>query len=154
MIDKSYSDDKERVLSKIINLFKIELKDSKDIIFNISDSTINKDTLELFNAENYLTHLVIDPIRIFIKCKIDVPESFINGLLHWSLVSKLYADIGKSFYPNVRRHGSMKQVFELNNIVNEHITNRKLENLKSYRLNGNNDDIPENIEWDDWTEIY
>ncbi|MFS1429932.1 hypothetical protein LMH73_023165 [Vibrio splendidus] len=148
-----YFERSKRVQGNIKALLNSEFTGDVDTLYRISESYLSRDILELHNFDNYLVFQMLELVRLLMQAN-RCPESFIDGLLHWSLVSKLYSDLGKSFYPNVRRHGNMKPVYTLNSIVQKHIDNRRLANKEDWLIdNDAKEPTPESKEWDDYLKL-
>ncbi|WP_141194981.1 hypothetical protein [Vibrio sp. V15_P4S5T153] len=154
IIEDVYKETKIRVTEKIQNLLNTEVEDKEMIHFKIGESKLGRDTLELFNDDSYLIYKLIYPVRTMIECQVQSAQ-FNEGLLHWSLICRLYREIGKSFYPNVRRVASMKEIYAVNSIINKHIDERREANLKYWSPeNGYDDEEKQRNEWNDWSQLY
>lgn len=147
MIKNEYSDDQDRVSGKIHELLNSEFND--ELHDQVTEHHFSSNVLEIFNGDKYLSNRLFMAVYLLIKTQSQSPE-FLVGLLNWSLINRMYRDLGKSYYPNVRRHGNMKPLHALSSIVKKHIEDRKDKNIKSWQCdNGNSEKIPERYLWDD-----
>lgn len=142
MIKEMYSDNIKRITNNIQSLFN----NKED--YHLTENHLSSNVLELTNSDNYLVFKTLIIINLFIKTK-QTSESFLDGLLHLSLICKIYSDLGKSFYPNVRRHSNLKPLYVFNSILKEHIEKQKEDNIKNWKID-NSEEIPEYKKWNDF----
>jgi hypothetical protein len=132
---------------------------STDNLFSIGEDRLGRDILGLFNVDNYLVHKLSSVIVTTIRSiylidnsliKNKIINSIVSYMAYYSLISRLYRDVGKSFYPNVRKHRDMKPIHTLNTIVNQYIEKRRSDNLEYWsEENGYDKEENERYEWDD-----
>ena len=155
MINKMYADKSKRVSSKISDLLNTEW--SEEIYFEIGADKLGSKTLEFFNSDDYLTNKILYIVRLIIKAGASSmvnTNDISNAMLTWSLICGVYRDLGKSFYPNVRKHRDMKPIYTLNSIVNDHIDTRRKANIEYWsEENGYSADEAGRSEWDDRSKL-
>ena len=154
MISEMYSAKKERVIENINKMLDIDFDNDQDALFKIGENYLSRDVLELYNFDSHLAFDTIEIVRLLIKTK-QKPEHFIEALLHWSLICNMYSDLGKSLYPNVSKRGTMKHIYTLNSVVQNHIENRKEANRKYYsEKEGYDQETAKREEWNDYSKHY
>ena len=122
-----YESKKQRVQEKINKIFSSEWNEETRSDFG--QDYIGTGVIELFNSDNYLVNDVMMFITNYLRTKNTSDngyQSFIDdykiGMVNWSLICGMYANLGKSFYPNVSKHQEMNDILVLNEIIKKKAT--------------------------------
>ena len=131
MVSKVYKSKKSRVKKKIQEAFETKMDD--DSFCDFGQDHLGSEIIELFNSDNHLVNEVLRELNYYIKTngKESKPSNVVNykkGMLDWSLICGMYANLGKSFYPNVSKHQDMSDILVLNEIINQKAKEGELEN--------------------------
>ncbi len=77
-------------------------------------------------------------------------EALVESIVLWSLVARIYREVGKSFYPNVRRHHDMEPIHALSSVIVEKVENKVSNNLKYWAPeNGYDAETQQQEKWND-----
>jgi hypothetical protein len=83
--------------------------------------------------------------------KLSTLNDFVNSIVDLALISRIYSDTSKSFYPNIRNTKGMKPIYNLNNIVNDEIDETRKNNREKWSVeNGYSEDEADKQEWCDY----
>lgn len=152
-----YIERKSHISRELEELSNRKISNIDELFCDITESFLASKILTLFNFDGYLVYdmLLIIRNKMNPNKSSEFSPNFLKGLQYWGLVCAVYADLGKSFYPNVRRHGTMQHLQVFNNIVNSHIDNRVALNKENWLSDNDSEDpIPDNKLWNDWSRLY
>lgn len=162
MIENSYLEIKEDIIENINN-FLFEKHEYDEMINgkfyqDLSIESFRTDTLLLFNDHNSISYDLFKVIKGFRK-KIqtqngeidDKFKSTINKytqtITNLALILHMYADIGKSFYPNTSPLKNMSALNDFANVLSQEIEKVKDQNIKNFKANNGDVKMPEYVKW-------
>lgn len=163
MVSNSYQDLKETISENtrkfIFDKYESDEIDGDILYQNISKESFSSDALLLFNDHNSISYeimKVVKRLRTVIHTATEtLPEestttinNYIKSFVNFSLILHIYADIGKSFYPNVSPLKNMKALNEFSNVLSQELEKIKEQNIKDYKYNnGDDEEMPESQKW-------
>jgi hypothetical protein len=154
VVKNNYSELKKEIESNIWAFLKQDKFDSHtEFARSVLKLKNNNDAFD-YEIFEILTNMIIDKTLLkddLSKEKLAEITSFVDGIVNLSLVSHIYLDASKSFYPNVRNCRGMKAIFNLNNSINEEINDVRKNNRDKWSVeNGYSESEADEQEWVDY----
>ena len=172
MITNHYSDLKDEIKANIENFIYDQKEDDfilENRFFHSSKASIDSFSskcLYLYNDPYSISHYIFNVIKdvrekfLTKSTQIERDEiknrktviDFIDVLVDFALILNIYANIGKSFYPNTKPKLNMSCLYDFANTLSSELEKKRDQNIKDYKDNNGADiEVPE---FEHWQALY
>lgn len=166
MVANHYSKTKTLIENNIYNLVRNSHKGDELINdkfrhspeFNIN--YFSSKVLCLFNDDDSISHDLFQIIMLFRLVQQTTEENLdqenfdaqlktiVDSIVNLALILHIYADIGKSFYPNVKPRKNMKCLNDFAETLSKAISSTREKNIEDFKINnGDDEEIPASEQW-------
>jgi hypothetical protein len=167
MVNNHYTKTKEAISKRVYD-FIYTTQDGDENIDgrfrhspNTNKNNFDSKVLGLFNDDNsfsYEAFHILLLLREFVQTKSNEDsvkehlKEFVDGIVNLALISHIYADIGKSFYPNTSPLKNMSCLNDYANTLQSELNSMKEKNIATFKSdNGEDEEMPA---WEAWQTPY
>lgn len=165
LIERSYQEQFERIKNNIYNHIVTPLEDDEILenrLFhgqNISKDNFERNILELFNDNHTFSHDQYNLVKLirenhFLKKHENDEKNetkmfqFIDGIARQAIISIIYTDLGKTFYPNAAPLKGHKPLYDYATLLKSELEALNRQNRENFSPeNGYDKETQERYQW-------